>query len=211
MSLQQYIFSDIFSLGAIAPLPTHILEPSSIPDFAKILIPETNGIVFHGRQNQKKWAFYRLDNDQLEIVSPFGCCRLPTTGLNSSNPITLVSIEADGEADGWDVLVDAQWRDRRGIEAGPHALKARPLPDGSFEPLHSSMAFRGINSKPDFWTVVLLPSPAQRVYEQNGCARIDAGGRTFALPPGSASEHILSGSVQWGLPDETGFFALQAR
>lgn len=211
MSPLGYLFSNDLRLESIASQPTTLLAKSEVPSYGWVSVPAENSVAFEAGPNLRMWAFYRSTRERLEIVSPFGCCHLPLIGSNPEEPIGLVTLDSAGELAAWKVKFDSQWRNARGDLASPEALKAKSLPDGSFEPLHSSMSFRGIDSKPDFWAMVLLPAVPERIYAQEGGARMEVGGRAFALPPGKASEHVLAGRVQWALPDESGFFALQKR
>lgn len=211
MSPLDYLFSVDARLDCIASLPAKNLPKADVPAYGWVCVPESNSVAFEASSELRMWAFYRALGERLEIVSPFGCVHFPSAGLSSAEPIGLVSLDSNGELAAWKVSFLPQWANSRGEPAGPSALKAKPLPDGSFEPLHSSMSFRGIDSKPDFWAIALLPALPERIYAKDGGAGIEAGGRVFTLPPGKASEHVLAGRVQWGLPDQNGFFVLQKR
>lgn len=211
MSPLEYLFSKASCLDELGPQPATILSLTDVPFVGFLSTPAENSIAFEGRPDLKMWAFYRLVNEHIEIASPFGCCHLPCKGLDASMPIGLMNSRANGDLSSWEIQVDPLWKNARGEVATPESLKARPLSDGSFEPLHTTVSFRGIGSKPDFWSVVLLPSRAERIYPKNGGACIEAGDRLFFLPPGKSSSHVLAGRVQWGLPDESGFFALLPR
>lgn len=211
MSPLEYMFSAIDAPESVAAQPVKVLTLANTPFYGALSVPLENSIAFEGLPNLKLWALYRHVGARLEIVSPFGCCHFSSEGLEASEPIGLVNSRPDGELSAWKISFGGQWKTARGDIASPLALKAKPLLDGSFEPIHSSMSFRGVDSKPDFWAMVLLPALPERVYAKDGRARMEAGGRVFALPPGKASEHVLAGRVQWGLPDQNGFFVLQKR
>lgn len=211
MSPLDYLFSVDTRLDSIASLPAKRLAKADVPAYGWVSVPESNSVAFEASPELRMWAFYRAVAERLEIVSPFGCVHFPHAGLSAIDPIGLVSLDSQGELAAWKVSFPSQWANSRGELAGPLALKAKPLPDGSFEPLHSSMSFRGIDSKPIFWAIVLLPALPERIYAKDGGARMEAGGRVFTLPPGKASEHVLAGRIQWGFPDQSGFFVLQKR
>lgn len=211
MSPLEYLFSSVRSLEAIDPQPAKVCSVADAAMPALLSTPAERSIAFEGSADLARWAFYRRLGDYMQIVSPFGCCHLPCWGLDMTKPVGLMSLRPNGEASAWEIQFDDQWRGASGNIAPPDALKARALPNGEFEPLHTCLSFRGSDSKPSFWAIVLLPSAAERIYSKDGSARIEAGGRVFAIPSGKASEHVLAGRVQWGLPDQNGFFVLQKR
>lgn len=211
MSPLEYMFSAVDAPESVAPQAVKVLALANTPFYGALSVPLENSIAFEGPPNLKLWALYRHVGGRLEMVSPFGCCHLPSQGLEIGEPIGLVNSRPDGELSAWKISFDEQWKTARGDMASPLALKAKPLPDGSFEPIHSSMSFRGVGSKPDFWAIVLLPALPEKIYAKNGAARMEVGGRAFTLPEGKASEHVLAGRVQWGLPNEAGFFVLEPR
>lgn len=207
----EYMFSSTKSLSDIDIQQTKVLSNKDVPAYAMVSAPVGNCLAFYASTELKRWAFYKLDEDNLAIASPFGCIHLPFLGMDGAKGIGLIAIGSKGAVSTWKVKADNRWRDVNGVEASDFHLKAKKLADGSFEPLHALMSFRGIDSKPCFWAVVLLPNLPERIYSKDGGVRIEAGGRIFSLPLGTASGHVMAGRVQWGLPDEDGFFVLQPR
>lgn len=207
----EYMFSDADGLERLTLRRVKAISIDATPWDGLLSVDPENSIAFEGPPDLQQWAFYRHCEEGLQIVSPFGCCQLPHEGLDFGAPVGFVNAQCDGGgASSWDAQIDSQWRDESGEVARKFALKARPEADGCFEPLHMSIVLRGMSGK-EMWSVVLLPAPADRVYARDGGARIDSGGRVFALPPGRAAEDVLAGQVQWGLPDANGFFVLQKR
>lgn len=211
MTPLEYLFAKSEALEDISRIPVRMLPKQDIPELGKVALRTKNAIAFQARKELERWAFYRLGAGSLEVASPFGCCALPIDEVDASKPIGLLNVQGQSDMSAWTIEAGATWRDARGRDSTPQSMKASALDGGGFEPLHSSLSFRGIDSKPDFWTVVLLPAKPDQIQSQDGQALIESGGRRFMLPSGRASEDVLAGKVQWGLPDETGFFVLQPR
>lgn len=92
-----------------------------------------------------KGGLSKLDKDKLAIASPFGCIDLPFVGMDGTKDIGLIAMGSSGVVSTWRVKADNQWSDVKGVEVSDFHLKAKRLANGSFEPLHTSMSFRGID------------------------------------------------------------------
>lgn len=213
MTPHDFIFSEAATLDGLDMIAARVLPHAELPEYPWAGLPSENSLAFEGRANLSTSAFYRLRDGNLEIASLFGACQLNLAGIDATRAIGLLCLRQGVRVASWKVKADGDWRDSRGGRPAEGVWKAKILPGGAFEPIHWDQSFRGIDSKPDFWTVVLLPSLPSRVHAKEGCARIEAGGREFALPSGPASDDVLAGGrrAQWGLPDESGFFVLQPR
>ena len=152
-----------------------------------------------------------MKDEFLDVVSPFGRYSLSVGSIDPKQPIGLLSVQGRDEFSTWRVNALSEWCDEDGCSVAPGVHKAKALGGEGFEPLYWEQSFRGMGSKPDLWTVVLLPSPVESVREKGNGVCIEAGGKVFVLPPGRSSKEVLAGKVQWGLPDDTGFFVLQPR
>lgn len=207
----EYIFSLSSDLDDIDRQQAKILASDDVPAYALVSAPAGNSLAFLAPADLKRWAYYKLSEDQLAIVSPFGCVQLPLLSMDGTKEVGLIGVGPSGEVSTWKIKADNLWRDVNGKQASALSLKVKDLGDGSFEPLHASMSFRGIDSKLDLWTIVLLPARPERVTSEDGVAIIEVGGLKFKIPKGRASDEVLSGKVQWALPDSEGLFVLQDR
>lgn len=206
-----YMFSQSKTLDGLSFDKHSPLGVDALPSHPWAGLQEGNSLAFEGRPDLTKFAFFRVHDEAIEIASPFGCHRLALGSVDQAKPVGMLCVGGGERIGSWTVGVGPMWRGLRGEEPSVWALKAKPLESGAIEPVHMGMWSRGIDSKPETWTIVLLPSPADRVYEKQGSACIETHTGLFVLPAGRDSDGVLARRVQWGLPVEDGVFVLKRR
>lgn len=211
MTPLKYLLDESNDLGDIIKIPARVLVRTDAPAYAWVGLPVGNSIGFVARDDVASFAFYRIAGGTLEMVSPFGSYALPMTGLDARASIGLLAVSASGSIASWTVDVTSEWGDDSGAAAQEGSLKARVLGSGVFEPLHALRSSRGVDARPQQWVMVLLTEAPRSIRKKSGRAVLETAYGQFALPEGSASELALAGKIQWGLPDEEGFFVLQPR
>lgn len=101
MSPLDYMFSDSILLNSINARTVSVICRDDLPVHVLGILSTDNAIAFDARKDASKWAFYRVADGVLEIASPFENCRLPLGGVDSSEPIGLLSVHDGQFLAGW--------------------------------------------------------------------------------------------------------------
>lgn len=209
MTPKDFYLSEKIDFDALDFKRCERLDPGQIDPIILMNLPKGNTVSIEAPIGFFLFAWAKVSKDKktMKIASLSGSVEIGIDGLDASRMIGIAGSSPGRKelfqgriapSEGWSRIDGEEFMD----------MKARKKSSGAYEPIHLSVAFRGLSPGVRLDHYVWLPGPPTEILKTGFGAEIKSEGFAFQVEDKQVALAILDGSVHWVLPDADGNFRM---